>query len=139
VQAAKSTRKIADLAVPLADIPFVREEWGSSRAMHVLISGYQSRTGWVTYNDGSVVPPRRIRRLQPEDMDRDASKVRNLVVSSREWLTVPEDMEIKDVIAFLDCTKGSPGAAAYDDDAVIATTAEGAITGVLEVATLFSV
>lgn len=139
VQAAKSTRKIADLAVPLADIPFVREEWGSSRAMHVLISGYQSPTGWVRYSDGSVVPPRRIRRLQPEDMDRDASKVRNLVVSSREWLTVPEDMEVKDVIAFLDCTRGSPGAAAYDDDAVIATMADGAITGVLEVATLFSV
>lgn len=134
----KPKRKISDLTIPLSDIPFLCEGWGSPLAMHVIISGYQSPSGWVRYSDGSVVPPRRIRRLEPGDMEKVATKVRGLVVSSHEWISVPADITVKEAIAFLKSAKAAaiPGVSTYDDDAVITTTVDGTVTAVVEVATL---
>ncbi|KAL5348844.1 hypothetical protein ACLOAV_006267 [Pseudogymnoascus australis] len=132
--------KLADLAVPLADIPFVGGGWGTALATHVLIAGYQSKSGWVRYCENSVAPPRRIRRLEPDDMDKLATKVRGLVVTTPEWIVVREDISVREAIAFLEAAKmeSARGEATYDDDAVIATVVEGRVTGVVEIATLMA-
>lgn len=132
--------KLAELAIPLADIPFVGGGWGTALATHVLIAGYQSPSGWVRYCENSVVPPRQIRRLEPEDMDKLATKVRGLVVTTPEWIVVREDISVREAIAFLEAAKNESarGEAAYDDDAVIATAVEGRVTGVVEIATLMA-
>ncbi|KAL5346566.1 hypothetical protein ACLOAV_008273 [Pseudogymnoascus australis] len=97
--------KLADLAVPLADIPFVGGGWGTALATHVLIAGYQSPSGWVRYCENRVAPPRRIRRLEPEDMDKLATKVRGLVVTMREWIVVWENISVRESIALLEAAK----------------------------------
>lgn len=132
--------KLAEIAVPLADIPFVGGGWGTALATHVIIAGYQSPSGWVRYCENSVAPPRRIRRLQPEDMDKLATKVRGLVVTTPEWIVVREDISVREAIAFLEAAKmeSARGEATYDDDAVIATAVEGKVTGVVEIATLMA-
>ncbi|KFY25516.1 hypothetical protein V491_01714, partial [Pseudogymnoascus sp. VKM F-3775] len=132
--------KLSELAVPLADIPFVGGGWGTALVTHVLIAGYQSPSGWVRYCENSVVPPRQIRRLQPEDIDKLATKVRGLVVTTPEWIVVREDISVREAIAFLEAAKkeSARGEATYDDDAVIATAVEGNVTGVVEIATLMA-
>ncbi|KFY13362.1 hypothetical protein V492_03315, partial [Pseudogymnoascus sp. VKM F-4246] len=132
--------KLAELAVPLADIPFVGGGWGTALAKHVIIAGYQSASGWVRYCENSVVPPRQIRRLEPGDMDKLATKVRGLVVTTPEWIVVREDISVREAIAFLETAKkeSARGEATYDDDAVIATVVEGNVTGVVEIATLMA-
>lgn len=139
-QAVRTKTTVSDLAVPFSSIPFAGDETGALQAMHVIIAGYQSPSGWVRYSDGSVVPPRRIRRLQPADMHKEASRVRNLVVPKHEWISVPEDMEVADIVAFVNTMRASapPGVTTHDDDAVLATIGRGEIRGVLEIATLLS-
>jgi D-arabinose 5-phosphate isomerase GutQ len=140
VSAPKAKAKLADLAVPLSQIPFVGGGWGTALAKHVIISGYQSESGWVRYCENSVVPPRRIRRLEADDMEKLATKVRGLVVTTPEWIVVREDISVREAIAFLEAAKAESehGKMAYDDDAVIATAVEGKVTGVVEIATLMA-
>ncbi len=136
----RSKRKISELAVELSEIPFAFSagEDASSlpmRAMHVLISGYQSATGWVRYSDGSVVPPRRIKLLGPQELGMEATKVRGLVVERRDWFPVVEDSTVGDVVEMLRgriITEGSC------DDVVIVTMKGGTSKGVVEVATLLN-
>lgn len=159
--ASRSSQPVSSLACELATIPFAfapsapemsmalttsppspASSTDSSstapamRAMHVLISGYQSPSGWVRYSDGSVVPPRRIRRLTPADLDLEATKVKGLVVERREWFPVEESMTVKDVMELL---KGHISAAECNDDVVVVTTRNGNMVGVVEVATLLGV
>lgn len=156
----RSSQPVSSLACDLASIPFVFAPPSSEkslalttplspasstddcelppamRAMHVLISGYQSSSGWVRYSDGSVVPPRRIKRLTPADLDQEATKVKGLVVERREWFPVEETLTVKDVVELL---KGHISAAECNDDVVVATTRDGEMVGVVEVATLLGV
>ena len=136
----KSQTKVKDLAVALSSIPFALGESADGhaaamRAMQVLISGYQSSSGWVRYSDGSVVPPRRIKRLEAKDMDMEATKVRGLVVERRDWFPVQEDLKVGEVVEML---RGRIAEAECDDDVVVVTTRGGMLVGVVEVATLLS-
>lgn len=140
-QAAKAPRKIADLAITLSDIPDVCEELDASpQAVHVIMAGYQSPTGWVRYGNKGVAPPGRIRCLEPEDMNVLATGVTGLVVSKKDWIPLPGDMSLKDAAKRIMSARESVhmGATVYDDDAIIGTMMNGEITGVLEVATLLS-
>lgn len=137
----QSQKKVSELAVKLSDIPFAADipapgtPSEAMRAMHVLISGYQSSSGWVRYSDGSVVPPRRIKRLKAQDMDMEATKVRGLVVERRDWFPVQEDTKVHEVVEIL---RGRIAEAECDDDVVVVTTRGGMLVGVIEVATLLS-
>ncbi|KFY36363.1 hypothetical protein V494_05083 [Pseudogymnoascus sp. VKM F-4513 (FW-928)] len=73
-------------------------------------------------------------------MDKLATKVRGLVVTTPEWIVVREDISVREAIAFLEAAKkeSARGEATYDDDAVIATVVEGNVTGVVEIATLMA-
>lgn len=136
----KSKTKVKELAVNLSVIPFASEDTADGhavamRAMHLLISGYQSSSGWVRYSDGSVVPPRRIKRLKAQDMDLEATKVRGLVVERRDWFPVQEDVMVGEVVEML---RGRIAESECDDDVVVVTTRGGMLVGVVEVATLLS-
>jgi D-arabinose 5-phosphate isomerase GutQ len=140
-QAARGPGKISSISTALVDIPFVGEGWGSTpKAMHVILRAYQSVSGWVKYSDGSVVPPRRIRRLAPEDMEKIATKIHGLVVPAREWINVPGNWDVLDVIAFVKSGRESQhlGEEDFADDAILAITVDGAITGVVEIAELLA-
>lgn len=148
-EVAKGPQNISDIAIPISDIPFVGEGWGSSpNGVHVILSGYKSPSGWVRYSDDSVVPPRRIRRLQPDDMNIIATKIHGLgissrdhglVVSRRDWIPLPGDMTIEDAISWVILSRQTVrgGDQIYHDDAVIATIHNGGLAGVFEIATLF--
>jgi hypothetical protein len=141
-QAAKTPRKIADLAITLSDIPDVCEGLEAlPQAVHVIMTGYQSPTGWVRYGSKGVAPPGRIRCLEPEDMNVLATGVTGLVVSRKDWIPLPGDMSLKEALIRVKSARESvyTGATVYDGDAIIGTMMNGEITGVLEVTTLLSI
>jgi D-arabinose 5-phosphate isomerase GutQ len=141
-QAAKAPRKVADLAITLSDIPDVCEGLDAlPQAVHVIMAGYQSPTGWVRYGNKGVAPPAKIRCLEPEDMNILATGVTGLVVSKKDWIPLPADMSLKEAADRIKSARGSVhmGATVYDDEAIIGTMMNGEIIGVLEVATLLSI
>jgi len=141
-QAAKAPRKVADLAISLSDIPDVCEGLDASpQAVHVIMAGYQSPTGWVRYGSKGVASPRRIRCLEPEDMTVLATGIPGLVVSKKDWIPIPGDMQLKEAVKRIKSARESlhVGGTVYDDDAIIGTMVNGEIISVLEVATLLSI
>lgn len=138
-QANKGARKISDIAIPISEIPYVGEGWGSTpNAMHVIMTGYKSPSGWVRYGDEGVAPPRKITRLQPEDMNTSATKIHGLIVPSREFLPIAADVDLKDAIARIQNARLSGGVESYSDDAIVATMTNGEIVGVVEIASLLA-
>ncbi|PBP19659.1 SIS domain-containing protein [Diplocarpon rosae] len=121
------TPTLADLALPLAHVP----ELGHAAATgaHVLLAAYRSPSGWVRHGADVVVPPRRVSRLVPNDMDEPAPYLRGLMVPRREWILVPAEMGLSQARAWV-VGKG--------DEDVLATVVEGTVVGVLEVGSLRS-
>jgi D-arabinose 5-phosphate isomerase GutQ len=138
-QANQGPRKISDIAIPISEIPYVGEGWGSTpTAMHVIMTGYKSPSGWIQYGDEGVASPRKIRRLQPDDMNTSATKIHGLIVPSREFIRIPAEMDLKESIVRIQSARISRVTQAYSDDAIVATMSNGEIIGVVEVATLLA-
>jgi D-arabinose 5-phosphate isomerase GutQ len=140
-QAVHKPKKIFDIAVPLSEIPYVSEDGSSTpQALHVIITGYKSTSGWVRYNHESVVPPRKIRQLLPEDMNLLVTEIPGLVVANKDWILIPVDMPLRDAVSWVMSVRESLkcGATSSDDDSIVATVANGKVTGVVEVATMVS-
>jgi D-arabinose 5-phosphate isomerase GutQ len=140
-QAAQKPKKVVDIAVPLSEIPYVSENGsGAPQALHVIMTGYKSTSGWVRYNHDGVVPPRKIRRLLPEDMNLLATEVPGLIVAKKDWISIPVDMPLSDAVSWIMSVTGSPncGATSSGDDSIVVTVANGKVTGVVEVATMVS-
>jgi D-arabinose 5-phosphate isomerase GutQ len=137
-QATRGPQKVADIAISFSDIPFVGEgRIAEPQAVHVIMTGYQSPSGWVRYDNDSVSSPRKIRCLKPEHMSHAATSIPGLIVSKQHWTTLPGDMDLKEAITWVKSARDlvNVRGASYDD-AILATTVDGEISGVLEVATL---
>jgi D-arabinose 5-phosphate isomerase GutQ len=140
-QANRGPKKIADIAIPLANIPDVSDVYaGSPQAMHVIMTGYQSPSGWVRCGNDAVAPPRKIRCLEPEDMSLPTTKVPGLIVPRVGWYGFPAEIELKEAINLVKNARQSHPSekSVLDDDTIIATIENGQFSGVLEVATLLS-
>lgn len=134
---AQKPRMVSDIAIPLSNIPSVSvgmNECRATQAVHIIMTGYQSTTGWVRYGKDGVSPPQRIRRLQPEDMDVAATRVPGLVVWRRDWICVPGDMELAEAAAMIKLR----GETFSNEAAIVATMRDGEIEGVLEIDTLLA-
>ena len=98
--------------------------------VQVLMSAYRSETGWVRNGDDVVVPPRRIRRLQSEDMDEPAAEIKGLMVPRKEWISIAAETSLPDAkkeILRMQTTRP------ITDDAILALMDDGELCAVIEV------
>jgi len=127
----KGPQKLAELSVSLAEIPDLSP---NSSGAHVLMSAYRSESGWIRQGNNVIMPPRRIKRLQPDDMDEDARMIKGLMVHRSEWICMPAATDIQKAIAIIRGQTESP----ILDDTIIALTEDDEIGGFLEVADLMN-
>ncbi|PVH74955.1 SIS domain-containing protein [Cadophora sp. DSE1049] len=132
-QAVQGPKKISDLTILFETIPEMDHR--AITGAHVLMSAYKSTSGWVRHGDDMVVPPRRITRLQPDDMDEPATCINGLMVPSKEWLQIPADTSILSAQEWI-TSRRVAGETKYSDDAILAMIVEGEVAGVIEVGTV---
>jgi len=130
----KGPSKVADLATRFESIPQVPN--GSSTGAHILMSAYQSETGWVRHSDDIIIPPRRIKRLQPCDMDEPATCIKGLLVPSKEWVEIPADIDLPQAVEWIQALQDT--SSGYGDDAILAAVLDGEVVGFVEVGELFA-
>jgi D-arabinose 5-phosphate isomerase GutQ len=129
-------KKLSDLVIPISEITDIGGG-GAVTGAHVLMSAYRSKTHWVRAGMDVVVPPRRIKRLGTEDMDEPALCIPSLMVSSKEWIEMRAEMEIKQAKDFI-LAKRKEGAGKFGDDVILVTVVEGERVGVMEVGDLMT-
>lgn len=135
--ASKGPPKLSDLAIQLRDIPEIigKTKNGVSGA-HVLMAAYRSKSGWVRDGEDIVMPPRRIEKLQVDDMDEPAVNLKKLMVRKSEWITVDPEMSVPNAKEWVLAMRQLQGGSKYDDDAVLMLVDDGEICGVMEVGAL---
>ena len=131
--ALKGPQSISDLAIEFTGIPEIGRN--STTGAHTLMSAYQSQTGWIRYGEEFVSSPRRIKRLQTDDMEELAISIKGLMVPSTEWIPVPADTELAHAKKWiLDMRRTALGGATkYSDDAIFVTMEDDEVSGVLEI------
>lgn len=132
----KGPQKISDLAIGFTGIPEMGRT--STTGAHVLMSAYRSRTGWIRYGEELVSSPRRIKRLQPDDMDESAMQIQGLMVPSTEWIPLPADTDLSHAKEWIkNMRRTAPGGATkYSDDAILVIMEDDEVSGVLEIGEL---
>jgi D-arabinose 5-phosphate isomerase GutQ len=132
----KGPQKVSDLAIGFTGIPEMGRT--STTGAHILMSAYRSDTGWIRRGGELVSSPRRIKRLQQDDMDESAMQIQGLMVPSTEWITIPADTDLPHAKEWIkNMRRTAPGGATkYSDDAILVTMEDDAVFGVLEVGEL---
>ncbi|RDW58056.1 SIS-containing protein [Coleophoma cylindrospora] len=130
-------KTVGDLSLPLIKIWEVTD--GDTGA-HVILAAYQSKTGWVRRGNSIVASPLRIKRMSPSDMNQRTEDIEGLMVPSSEWIQIPADTDItvarEKIISMRNSVVGAD--VKYGNDSILATIKDGEITGVMEVAALFT-
>jgi D-arabinose 5-phosphate isomerase GutQ len=129
-------KKLSDLVIPITEITDIGGG-GAVTGAHVLMSAYRSKTHWVRAGLDVMVPPRRIKRLGTEDMDEPALCIPGLMVSSKEWIEIRAEMEIKQAKDFI-LAQREEGIGKFGDDAILVTVVDGERVGVMEVGDLMA-
>lgn len=79
-------RKVTELAISLENIPEIGK---MATGAHVLMSAYQSESGWVRLGDDVIIPPRSIKKLTVEDLEEPAIQIPGLMVKNKDWVAIP--------------------------------------------------
>ncbi|KAK1756811.1 arabinose 5-phosphate isomerase [Echria macrotheca] len=144
------------LAVPLDAIADLLVDHDAARSSvtgaDILRAGYASPSGWVRLPDdhGSVISPRRIRRLESADLVRDVKELRWLAASRADFVSIAADTTVRDaaewIRAMLEASRpgcaggggrGEDDEAGCSEDSIIAVVGkQGECIGLLEVARL---
>ncbi|RFU32310.1 hypothetical protein B7463_g4038, partial [Scytalidium lignicola] len=138
----KAPQKVLDIALQLGEIPDITVESGDSAitGAHVLLSAYQSPSGWVRYGEDIVLSPRQIKRLSPMHMCLPVERIDGLMADKDTWINIAAEMEIPSAAEWIQGLRKSErrGEIIYGDDAILAVVKNGTILGVVEVGTLFA-
>ena len=131
----RGSQKICDLTIQFPDIPDV--ENNAATGAHILMSAYQSETGWVR-SGYEVVPPRRIKRLQPDDMDEPASCIQGLMVPQKDWIEIASNTSLSHAKEWVsEMRRTLPGGATkYSDDGILVTLSDDEVSGIMEIGEL---
>jgi D-arabinose 5-phosphate isomerase GutQ len=134
----KGPQKVSDLTIEFEEIPELTE--ASLTGAHILMSAYQSETGWVRVGRDFVSSPRRIMMLQPKELKELAVDIQGLMVSRDEWIFLPVEMDIpkaREWIRSMRCS-GTKEAIKYKDDSILVMIERDEISGIVEVGELMT-
>ena len=111
-------KKLSDVAIPLIDIPEVKN---TLTGAEILMSAYRSENGWVRHAQDALMSPRRIKMLQPEDMDELATTIPGLVIPRNQWIALSSETSLSDAQKFIinERTKSHANSHRFTDDAVL--------------------
>ena len=138
-------------AVPLDAIPHIDDACPTPTTAitgcDVLRAGYASPSGWVRLDGGTVVSPRRIRRLEPLDLAKGIDQLSWLMTPKADFVSIAADTTVRDaaewIRAMLETTAGTAAVVTGEEDAwccedsIIAVVEKrGECIGLLEVARL---
>jgi D-arabinose 5-phosphate isomerase GutQ len=135
-QASQKPAKISDLSLSFLDLPAI--EHSAVTGAHVLMSAYQSSSGWVRLGNDTVMSPRRIRRLQQDDFEEPAMCIAGLMKGRKEWAEIPAEMSLvqaKEWVLNMRASEGM-GSGRFGDDAILAVMEDEQVLGVLELGDL---
>jgi D-arabinose 5-phosphate isomerase GutQ len=137
-QAIKKAQKISDVSLSLEDIPEIGV--GAITGAHIILSGYRSQSGWVRSGHDMIVAPRRIKRLQPDDMDEPATCIPGLMVLQKDWIEISAETNLLEAKEWVLSMRSSAagGESKYGDDAILAAVSDGEVSGVMEIGELMA-
>ena len=127
-------KKLSDLSFSFSEIPEVSTSFMTGA--HILMSAYRSDTGWIRHGDDVVVPPRRIKRLQPDDMDEPALQIKGLLVPRKEWIEIPAETPLVNAREWIKAMRRRSQGLRYSDDAILSLMDDDELCGVMEVGEL---
>lgn len=132
----KAPQKVSDVTIRFQEIPDV--DGSHFTGAHILMSAYRSESGWVRQGDDIVLPPRRIKRLQPGDMDESAHAIQGLMVPSKEWIPVAGETSVPQTADWIKNMRRKVlgGGTKYGDDAILVTKVDGEVAGIMEIGEL---
>ncbi|TVY65561.1 Arabinose 5-phosphate isomerase KdsD, partial [Lachnellula suecica] len=125
-----SKSKLSSIAVSLVDMPEINRTHTVSQ---VLLKAYQSGSEWVRQGGDVVVSPRRIKKLEPEDMGEAAMFVPGLMVPRSEWIPISADLDLAAAVEWIHSMRRSVESARFGDDAILVTMDEDEACGVVEI------
>jgi hypothetical protein len=102
------------------------------------MSAYRSETGWVRHGQDVVVPPRRIKRLQPDNMDEPAPQIQGLMVPRKEWIEIPAETALTTAREWVKSMRRNSQGVKYGDDAILVVMDDDEISGVMEIGQLMA-
>ena len=137
-QAITKVQKLSDVSIAFADIPEIGS--GPITGAHIIMAAYRSPSGWVRNGHDMVMAPRRIKRLQPDDMDEPATCIPGLMIQHKDWIEVPADTNLSDAKEWVISMRASiaGGESKYGDDAILAAISDDEVLGVMEVGDLIA-
>ncbi|RDL37645.1 SIS-containing protein [Venustampulla echinocandica] len=130
-------RKLSDQVIQIMDIPQVESTLTASQ---VILSAYQSETGWVRMSGDVMVPPRRIKKLRPMDMEAQATCIAGLTVPQQEWIAMSADLDLTESKEWIRTMRRTipAGETKYSDEAILVTIDDDEMCGVMEIGELMT-
>lgn len=132
----KRPQQLSDVCIHFSGIPEIRKH--STTGAHVLMSAYRSETGWVRLGQDIVLPPSRIKKLQPDDMDEPASQIYDLMVPRKDWIEISAATLLPTAREWIDSNRQGSVPCRYTDDAILALIDGEETVGVMEVGELMA-
>jgi D-arabinose 5-phosphate isomerase GutQ len=131
----RTTREIRHLAIPWCDIPTVAPSGAVTTGADVLCAAYASPSGWVRLSAATdnVVPPSRIRRLRPADMDRSVGELMAwLTIGRADFVAVAADTSVRRAAEWVGGISGTAQGAGDGEGESVGFGGSGAVVGVVE-------
>ena len=128
--ASKGPPRVSDIAIPFSDIPEVKS---TTSGAEILMSAYRSDNGWVRCGYNTLMSPRRIKSMQPDDLDEPAQLINGLMIPRNEWTTMHLETTLsaaQEMVASMRMTKL---AGQYRDDSILVLMDDDEISSVIEI------
>ena len=128
--AAMGPPRVSDIAIPFSAIPDVESTMSGAG---ILISAYRSDNGWVRCGQNALISPRRIKSLQPNDLDEPAQMIKGLVIPRNEWNTISFETTLSAAQEMIANMRRTTLAGQYCDDSILVLMDDDEISSVIEI------
>ena len=130
----KRPQRLSDICIRFSRIPEI--DIHAATGAHVLMSAYRSETGWVKTGHEIVVPPRRIKKLQPDHMDEPACEIYGLMVLRKDWIEISYDTTLSTAKEWVERQQKGSFPCNYTDESILVLMDGDEVVGVLEIGEL---
>jgi D-arabinose 5-phosphate isomerase GutQ len=127
-------QKLSDICIRFSRIPGI--DIHPATGAHVLMAAYQSETGWLRSGHEIVMSPRRIKKLQPDDMDEPVSQIYELMVLKKDWIEMPHSTTLVAAAEWIKSQRQGSSPCKYTNESILVALDGDEIFGVLEIGEL---
>jgi D-arabinose 5-phosphate isomerase GutQ len=127
-------QKLSDLCIQFSQIPQI--DIHRATGANILMSAYQSESGWLRSGQDIVLPPCRIIKLLPDHMDEPASQIYDLAVLKNDWIELPYDTTLTTAKDWIASQRQVSSPCQYTDESVLVLMDGDEIFGVTEIGKL---